>query len=89
MIIQPLIENVFVHAFSSAINNPILEVNIYVKVPVDDANTLYIDVIQSFLSFIPRNLNKKIRNKLWKFYGQVRVDSQRVSECEFSAMMRI
>ena len=32
---------------------------------------------------------KKIRNKLWKFYGQVMVDSQRVSECEFSAMMRI
>tara|TARA_B100000963_G_C22345148_1_gene544760 strand:- start:207 stop:650 length:444 start_codon:yes stop_codon:yes gene_type:complete len=32
---------------------------------------------------------KKIRNKLWKFYGQVIVDSQRVSECEFSAMMRI
>ena len=31
----------------------------------------------------------KIRNKLWKFYGQVIVDSQRVSECEFSAMMRI
>ena len=32
---------------------------------------------------------KKIRNKLWKFNGQVIVDSQRVSECEFSAMMRI
>tara|TARA_B100000925_G_scaffold268811_1_gene230188 strand:+ start:63 stop:506 length:444 start_codon:yes stop_codon:yes gene_type:complete len=32
---------------------------------------------------------KRIRNKLWKFYGQVMVDSQRVSECEFSAMMRI
>ena len=32
---------------------------------------------------------KKIRNKLWKFYGQVIVDSQRVSECEFSAMMRV
>ena len=32
---------------------------------------------------------KRIRNKLWKFYGQVIVDSQRVSECEFSAMMRI
>ena len=32
---------------------------------------------------------RKIRNKLWKFYGQVVVDSQRVSECEFSAMMRI
>ena len=32
---------------------------------------------------------KKIRNKLWKFAGQVIVDSQRVSECEFSAMMRI
>ena len=27
---------------------------------------------------------KRIRNKLWKFYGQVIVDSQRVSECEFS-----
>ena len=32
---------------------------------------------------------KRIRNKLWKFYGQVIVESQRVSECEFSAMMRI
>ena len=32
---------------------------------------------------------KRIRNKLWKFYGQVMVNSQRVSECEFSAMMRI
>ena len=32
---------------------------------------------------------KRIRNKLWKFYGQVIVDSQRVSECDFSAMMRI
>ncbi len=32
---------------------------------------------------------KKMRNKLWKFYGKVIVDSQRVSECEFSAMMRI
>ena len=30
---------------------------------------------------------KKIRNKLWKFSGQVIVDSKRVSECEFSAMM--
>ena len=32
---------------------------------------------------------KRIRNKLWKFNGKVIVDSQRVSECEFSAMMRI
>ena len=32
---------------------------------------------------------KRIRNKLWKFGGQVIVDTQRVSECEFSAMMRI
>ena len=32
---------------------------------------------------------KKIRNKLWRFKGEVLVDSQRVSECEFSAMMRI
>ena len=31
---------------------------------------------------------KRIRNKLWKFHGQVIVESQRVSECEFSAMMR-
>ena len=29
----------------------------------------------------------RIRNKLWRFKGQVFVDSQRVSECEFSAMM--
>ena len=32
---------------------------------------------------------KRIRNKLWKFGGLVIVDSQKVSECEFSAMMRI
>ena len=32
---------------------------------------------------------KRMRNKLWKFEGQVIVDSQRVSECEFSAMMSI
>ena len=32
---------------------------------------------------------KRIRNKLWKFGGEVIVDSQKVSECEFSAMMRI
>ena len=32
---------------------------------------------------------KKIRNKLWKFRGEVIVDKQIVSECEFSAMMRI
>ena len=32
---------------------------------------------------------KRIRNKLWKFGGQVIVESQKVSECEFSAMMRI
>ena len=32
---------------------------------------------------------QKIRNKLWKFKGEVLVDSQKVSECEFSAMMRI
>ena len=32
---------------------------------------------------------QKMRNKLWKFKGDVIVDSQRVSECEFSAMMRV
>ena len=32
---------------------------------------------------------KRIRNKLWKFGGQVIVKSQKVSECEFSAMMKI
>ena len=32
---------------------------------------------------------QKIRNKIWKFKGEVIVDTQRVSECEFSAMMRI
>ena len=32
---------------------------------------------------------KRIRNKLWKFGGQVIVESQKVSECEFSAMMKI
>merc|ERR1711991_540212 len=32
---------------------------------------------------------QKMRNKLWKFNGEVIVDSRKVSECEFSAMMRI
>ena len=32
---------------------------------------------------------QKMRNKLWKFRGEVIVDSQRVSECEFSAMMGV
>ena len=32
---------------------------------------------------------QKMRNKLWKFMGEVIVDSQRVSECEFSAMMSV
>ena len=32
---------------------------------------------------------QKMRNNLWKFKGEVIVDSQKVSECEFSAMMRI
>ena len=41
------------------------------------------DVMSLFISV------RKIRNKLWKFNGQVIVDSQKVSECEFSAMMRI
>ena len=32
---------------------------------------------------------QKMRNKLWKFGGEVIVNSQKMSECEFSAMMRI
>ena len=32
---------------------------------------------------------QKMRNKLWKFKGEVIVDSQSVSECEFSAMMGV
>ena len=32
---------------------------------------------------------QKMRNKLWKFKGEVIVNSQKMSECEFSAMMRI
>ena len=32
---------------------------------------------------------QKIRNKLWKFKGEVTVDTHRVSECEFSGMMWI
>ncbi len=32
---------------------------------------------------------QKMRNKLWKFEGEVFVNSQKMSECEFSAMMRI
>ena len=32
---------------------------------------------------------QKMRNNLWKFKGEVIVDSQKVSECEFSAMMSV
>ena len=32
---------------------------------------------------------KKIRNKLWRFNGEVMVNSLKVSECEFSAMMKV
>jgi 3-hydroxyacyl-[acyl-carrier-protein] dehydratase len=32
---------------------------------------------------------QRIRNKLWKFNGEVIVDTQKVSECDFSAMMRV
>ena len=32
---------------------------------------------------------QKMRNKLWKFKGEVSVNSQKVAECDFSAMMRI
>ena len=32
---------------------------------------------------------QKMRNKIWKFKGEVIVNSQKMSECEFSAMMRI
>ena len=32
---------------------------------------------------------QKKRNKIWKFEGEVIVNSQKMSECEFSAMMRI
>ena len=32
---------------------------------------------------------QKMRNKLWKFKGEVVVNFQKMSECEFSAMMRM
>ena len=32
---------------------------------------------------------ERMRNKLWKFKGEVSVNSQKMSECEFSAMMRV
>ena len=32
---------------------------------------------------------EKMRNKLWKFKGEVSVNSQKVSECDFSAMMSV
>ena len=32
---------------------------------------------------------QKMRNKIWKFKGEVIVNFQKMSECEFSAMMRI
>ena len=44
MIIQPLIENVFVHAFSSTSVEPTLDVNIFLKEDIIKAKTLYIVV---------------------------------------------
>ena len=44
MIIQPLIENVFVHAFSSESVKPQLDVNIFLKEDIIHAKTLYIEV---------------------------------------------
>ena len=44
MIIQPLIENVFVHAFSSTTIEPTLDVNIFLKEDIIKAKTLYIVV---------------------------------------------
>ena len=44
MIIQPLIENVFVHAFSSESVQPKLDVNIFLKEDISQATTLYIEV---------------------------------------------
>ena len=44
MIIQPLIENVFVHAFSSASVEPKLDVNIFLKEDIAHAKSLYIEV---------------------------------------------
>ena len=32
---------------------------------------------------------QKMRNKIWKFKGEVIVNSKKMSECEFSAMIRI
>ena len=32
---------------------------------------------------------QKMRNKLWKFKGEVSVGSKKMSECEFSAMMSV
>ena len=44
MIIQPLIENVFVHAFSSESVKPQLDVNIFLKEDIVHAKTLYVEV---------------------------------------------
>ena len=44
MIIQPLIENVFVHAFTSTSVEPTLDVNIFLKEDIIKAKTLYIVV---------------------------------------------
>ena len=44
MIIQPLIENVFVHAFSNTSVEPTLDVNIFLKEDIIKAKTLYIVV---------------------------------------------
>jgi ligand-binding sensor domain-containing protein len=62
MILQPLIENVFVHAFSDESANPLLQVNIYLLEPIANANTLFIDVKDNGLG----RSKKKITNHLSK-----------------------
>ena len=64
MIIQPLIENVFVHAFSSSIKNPILEVNIYAENPIVDAKTLYIDVKDNGVGKSDKKINTHLSKGL-------------------------
>ena len=64
MIVQPLIENVFVHAFSNEISNPLLQVNIYLLKPIAEANSLFIEVKDNGLGFSSKKKNNHLSKGL-------------------------
>ena len=64
MIVQPLIENVFVHAFSNEISNPLLQVNIYLLNPIAEANALFVEIKDNGLGFSSKKKNNHLSKGL-------------------------